>query len=201
MIKPFIIGITGGSASGKTTLASRIADHLNHNLSTIKQDNYYRDRSFLPKEERVDINYDHPDAFDTNTLITDLRKLKVGEKIESPLYDFQTHTRSDKTLLIEPFQIIVLDGILIFNNPEVREILDMKVYVDTDSDIRFIRRLQRDTTERARTPISIIHQYLTTVKPMHDKYIEPQKIHSDIIIQGNEEYSSEVISSIIENAR
>lgn len=182
--KAVIIGIAGGSASGKTSIAQAIYDHFkgNHRVKIIKQDDYYKDQSDKTMEERVKTNYDHPFAFDNELLVSDLKKLKNKQRIEKPVYDYARHTRSDKTEIIEDRDVIILEGIFVLAEEEVRKQCDILIYVDTDSDIRFIRRLRRDVEERARTVDSVCTQYLETVRPMHEQFIEPSKKYAHIII-------------------
>lgn len=187
--KPIIIGITGGSGSGKTTIAHEIANQIeaNDRIVIMTQDSYYKDNTGLPMSERQKINYDHPNAFDMPLLEAQLNQLLHRKPIEMPTYDFTEHTRSDKTVHINPADIIILEGILVLFNKEIRNLMDIKVYVDTDDDIRFIRRLERDMKERGRSLDSVINQYLTTVKPMYHQFIEPTKRYADIIIpEGGE---------------
>ena len=187
--KPIIIGITGGSGSGKTTIAHEIANQIeaNDRIVIMTQDSYYKDNTGLPMSERQKINYDHPNAFDMPLLEAQFNQLLHRKPIEMPTYDFTEHTRSDKTVHINPADIIILEGILVLFNEEIRNLMDIKVYVDTDDDIRFIRRLERDMKERGRSLDSVINQYLTTVKPMYHQFIEPTKRYADIIIpEGGE---------------
>lgn len=177
-----IIGIAGGSGSGKTTLARNIANHFGDRIAVLRHDDYYKECTDIPFEEREKLNYDHPDAFDTALLISHLDTLKAGQAIECPIYDYTVHNRSDKTHRIKPKPVILIEGILILANPEVVSRLDMKIFVDTDSDVRIIRRIVRDTKKRGRTLDSVINQYLDTVKPMHDAFVEPSKRLADIII-------------------
>ena len=187
--KPIIIGITGGSGSGKTTIAHEIANQIeaNDRIVIMTQDSYYKDNTGLPMSERQKINYDHPNAFDMPLLEAQLNQLLHRKPIEMPTYDFTEHPRSDKSVHINPADIIILEGILVLFNEEIRNLMDIKVYVDTDDDIRFIRRLERDMKERGRSLDSVINQYLTTVKPMYHQFIEPTKRYADIIIpEGGE---------------
>lgn len=177
-----IIGIAGGSGSGKTTLARNIANHFGDRISVLRHDDYYKERSDLPLEERNKLNYDHPDAFDTPLLLHHLDELKAGRSINCPIYDYTVHNRSRDVRIIEPRPVILIEGILILANPEVVSRLDMKIYVDTDADVRIIRRIVRDTKKRGRTLDSVISQYLDTVKPMHEAFVEPSKRLADIII-------------------
>ncbi|MBQ2876710.1 MAG: uridine kinase [Clostridia bacterium] len=177
-----IIGIAGGSGSGKTTLARNIANHFGDKIAILRHDDYYKEHSDLPYEERNKLNYDHPDAFDTPLLIKHLDALRQGHPIDCPTYDYTQHNRSDKTRRIEPRAVILIEGILILSDPRVVERLDMKIYVDTDADVRIIRRIVRDTKKRGRSLESVISQYLDTVKPMHEAFVEPSKRLADIII-------------------
>lgn len=182
--KAVIIGIAGGSASGKTSIAQSIYDRFkgSHRVKIIKQDDYYKDQSDKTMEERVKTNYDHPFAFDNDLLVSDLKKLKKKERIEKPTYDYSKHTRSDIAEVIEDRDVIILEGIFVLAEEEVRNLCDILIYVDTDADIRFIRRLRRDVEERARTVDSVCNQYLETVRPMHEQFIEPSKKYAHIII-------------------
>lgn len=179
-----IIGIAGGSASGKTSIAIQLYDYFkgNHKVEIIKQDDYYKDQGHLAFEERVKTNYDHPLAFDTDLLVSDLKKLKNKETIKKPTYDYALHTRSDKTETIVGRDVIILEGIFVLAEEAIRDLCDILVYVDTDSDIRFIRRLKRDIEERGRSVDSVCNQYLETVRPMHEQFIEPSKKYAHIII-------------------
>lgn len=184
MEKAVIIGIAGGSASGKTSIAKQLYETFkgHHKVVIIKQDDYYKDQSHLTMAKRIQTNYDHPFAFDTDLLVEQLQQLKNKQPIEKPLYDYKIHTRSDKTEKIEPRDVILLEGIFVLAEEKVRNICDILVYVDTDSDIRFIRRLKRDIEERGRSLESVCQQYLTTVRPMHEQFIEPSKRYAHIII-------------------
>ena len=179
-----LIGISGGSASGKTSIARRIQESYSDSdlVTIIKEDDYYKDQSFLPFEERLKTNYDHPNAFDHDLLIRHLDMLKKGEQIEKPTYDYVHHTRSDVTEIVKPTNVMVLEGLFVLENSAIRERLDIKVFVDTPADIRFIRRLQRDMIERGRSMESVINQYCNTVRVMHEEFIEPTKKYADIII-------------------
>jgi uridine kinase len=178
-----IIGICGGTGSGKTTVANRILESVSaKDVVFIQQDSYYRNIKDLPLDYRQVANFDHPDALDNDLLVNHVRKLKAGEAIELPIYDFKTHTRSIETRLVEPKPIVIVEGILIFAEPRLLEQMDIKVFVDTPDDIRFIRRLRRDIAERARTVESVIEQYLATVRPMHMQFVEPSKRYADVII-------------------
>lgn len=180
--KPIVVGVTGGSGSGKTTVTKAIYDYFQgHSILMLEQDYYYKDQSHLPIQERRKTNYDHPLAFDTDLLIEHLKMLLNYETIEKPVYDYTIDTRSSEVIIQEPKEVIILEGILILEDPRLRELMDIKVYVDTDDDIRFIRRLTRDINDRGRTMESVIDQYLSVVKPMHNEFIEPTKKFADII--------------------
>jgi len=178
-----LIGIAGGTGSGKTTVAKAIDRELpgNH-IALISQDNYYLDQSHLPFEERVKINYDHPDAFDWPLLLEHLEALRAGRSIERPAYDFATHSRKPGTVPVRPARVIVLEGIMALVEPRVREIMDIKIFVDTDADVRFIRRLVRDTRERGRTLDQVVAQYCSIVRLMHMEFVEPSKRYADLIV-------------------
>ncbi|MEC9488279.1 MAG: uridine kinase [Halanaerobium sp.] len=179
----FIVGVAGGTGSGKTTLARTLVKKLGReDVLLIPHDSYYRERSNLTLEERKKINYDHPDAFETDLLIEHLEKLRAGQPVEMPTYDYTLHTRADKTILLNPKPIAIVEGIVVLAEEELRRQFDIKVYVDTDPDIRVLRRIRRDILDRGRTIESVHKQYLTTVKPMHDAFIEPSKRYADIII-------------------
>lgn len=182
MKKTKVIGIIGGSGSGKTTITKRIMEELNEKVILIEQDYYYKDQSHLTMAERVKTNYDHPDAFDNELLCEHLTKLISGEAVEVPLYDYVKHTRSEQTSLKEPADVIIVEGIFALHSKKIREFLDIKIFVDTPSDIRILRRLLRDINERGRTVESVINQYLSSVRPMHEQYIQPSKQYADIII-------------------
>ncbi|HRF52404.1 MAG TPA: uridine kinase [Trichococcus flocculiformis] len=183
MRRPIVIGVTGGSGSGKTSVSRAILDKFTEvSILLLEQDFYYKDQSELPFEERLKTNYDHPFAFDTDLFIKDLQKLIQYESIEQPVYDYSKHTRSDQVIHHEPKEVIIVEGILILEDKRLRDLMDIKVYVDTDDDIRIIRRIKRDMESRGRTLDSVIHQYLTVVKPMHQQFIEPTKKFADIII-------------------
>jgi uridine kinase len=178
-----IIGICGGTGSGKTTVANRILESVSKDeVVFLQQDSYYRNLDQLPLDIRNVVNFDHPDAIDNDLLVEHLRALKQGRSVELPLYDFKTHSRREETLHVEPQPIIIIEGILIFAEPRLLGEMDIKVYVDTPDDIRFIRRLSRDVAERGRTVESVIEQYLSTVRPMHTQFVEPSKRCADVII-------------------
>lgn len=177
------IGICGGTGSGKTTIARKLVESVGaENVVLVEQDSYYRNLADMPLDERHRANFDHPDAIDSDMLVNHLLRLKQGLVVEMPLYDFRTHTRSDRIEIIEPKQVVIVEGILIFAEPRVLDLLDVRVFVDTPDDIRFIRRLRRDIAERGRTTESVIEQYFASVRPMHFEFVEPSKRHADIII-------------------
>ncbi|MGI9036867.1 MAG: uridine kinase [Pyrinomonadaceae bacterium] len=181
-----IIGICGGTGSGKTTLARKIIETVGReNVILVEQDSYYRNLADMPLDERRLANFDHPDSIDSEMLMNHLKRLKAGDAIEMPIYDFKSHTRKTKTEHIEPKPVVVVEGILIFSEPRIFNLLDVRVFVDTPADIRFIRRLRRDITERGRTVESVIAQYFATVRPMHYEFVELSKRHADIIIPEN----------------
>ncbi|WP_368252311.1 uridine kinase [Enterococcus sp. 2201sp1_2201st1_B8_2201SCRN_220225] len=188
--KPILIGVTGGSGSGKTSVSRAIFNHFpDHSIMMVEQDSYYKDQSHLSFEERLNTNYDHPFAFDTDLLIEHIQKLQQYEAIEKPVYDYVAHTRSVATILQEPKEVIILEGILILEDERLRDLMDIKIYVDTDDDIRIIRRIKRDMEERGRTLDSVIEQYLSVVKPMYHQFIEPTKRYADIIVpEGGENH-------------
>lgn len=188
--KPIIIGVTGGSGSGKTSVSRAIFNNFpDHSIMMLEQDSYYKDQSHLSFEERLHTNYDHPFAFDNELLIEHVEKLLTYEAIEKPVYDYVAHTRSQATIVQEPKEVIILEGILILDDQKLRDLMDIKVYVDTDDDIRIIRRIKRDMEERGRTLDSVIEQYLTVVKPMYHQFIEPTKRYADIIVpEGGENH-------------
>ncbi len=180
---PLIIGIAGGTGSGKTTVANVILERVGaQHIAYLPHDAYYKDLVDLPVAQRHQINFDHPDSLDTDLLIYHIRELKQWHSIALPIYDFKTHARTTQTRGIDPQSIIIVEGILIFAEKELRELFDVKIFVDTDADIRFIRRLQRDIAERGRTTESVINQYLNTVRPMHLEFVEPSKRYADVII-------------------
>ena len=188
--KPIIIGVSGGSGSGKTSVSRAIFNNFpNHSIMMLEHDSYYKDQSHLSFEERLKTNYDHPFAFDTDLLIEHLEKLLNYETIEKPVYDYAAHTRSTETVIQEPKEVIILEGILILEDKRLRDLMDIKIYVDTDDDIRIIRRIKRDMVERGRTLDSIIDQYLSVVKPMYHQFIEPTKRYADVIVpEGGENH-------------
>jgi uridine kinase len=180
---PVVIGVAGGTASGKTTVVQRIVESLgDRQVTVLEHDRYYRDRGDLRFEERAALNYDHPDALETDLLVRHVQALRAGQPIEAPVYDFTMHARKAVTETLQPRRAIIIEGILIFADQALRDLMDIKVFVDTDADTRFIRRLQRDVAERGRTMESVIEQYLGTVKPMHFEFVEPTKRYADIIL-------------------
>ena len=192
-MKNLIIGIAGGSGSGKTTLALRLKERLGEDeVRLISHDSYYKRHDELPFEERCKLNYDHPDAFDNALLIYHLQELKAGRAIDCPVYDYADHNRSNEVQHIEPAPVLIVEGILPFVEPELCELFDYKIYVDTDADERILRRILRDVKERGRSLDSVIHQYLTTVKPMHEAFVEPSKRNADIIVPNGGENSTAV---------
>jgi uridine kinase len=180
---PLVIGIAGGSGSGKTTVANTILDRVgDERIAYLPHDAYYKDLSALPPQQRTEVNFDHPNSLENELLCRHIEALRRGEPVELPVYDFTTHSRTNETIRVEPKPVIIVEGILIFMEAGLRAMFDVKIYVDTDPDLRFIRRLERDLRERGRTTESVIHQYLTTVRPMHLEFVEPSKRYADIII-------------------
>jgi uridine kinase len=190
MDKPTIIGIAGGSGSGKTSVTRKVMESLEgHSVVLIEQDYYYKDQQHLTMDERLKTNYDHPFAFDNDLLISHINQLINREAIEMPTYNYAEHTRSDEVINVTPKDVIIIEGIFALENEQLRQMMDVKVYVDTDSDIRILRRMSRDINERGRTMESVIDQYLSVVRPMHLQFVEPTKRHSDIIIpEGGENH-------------
>lgn len=183
MTKPFLLGVAGGSGSGKTTVAERLAGLIGGtDLALVRLDAYYRDRNHLPFEERAAINYDHPDAFDWPLLLDHVQALLAGLEVQVPVYDFASYERLPDRHVLRPARVVVVEGILVLYEPELRERFDLRVFVDTDADVRFIRRLERDVAERERSPASVIEQYLATVRPSHEQFIEPSKRYADVIV-------------------
>ncbi|HEY3365186.1 MAG TPA: uridine kinase [Symbiobacteriaceae bacterium] len=177
-----VIAIAGGTGSGKTTFANKIVEQLPRHVTLLTHDNYYRNNRHLSFEQRCQLNYDHPDSFDTDLFIEHVRGLKSGQTIERPVYNFSTHLREDYTIRLEPLEIVLVEGILILENPMLRQLFDLKIFVDTDADARILRRITRDMGERGRSLGSVISQYLNTVKPMHEAFVEPTKRYADVII-------------------
>ncbi len=184
MAKPMIVGVAGGTGSGKTTLAEHIAKAFGENVTVIAHDSYYRLQQGMTYAQRALTNYDHPDAFETDLLCAHLDALCKGESVEVPVYDYTIHNRSEQVTHVEPTPLIVLEGILIFSDATLRERMDLRIFVDTDADERILRRILRDTKQRARSLDSVISQYLTTVKPMHEAFVEPFKRYADVIVPG-----------------
>ncbi len=183
MDRPIIIGVAGGTASGKTTVSRKIVEQIGpERLAYIEHDAYYRDLSHLPLEQRREFNFDHPDALEDELLITHLESLLQGRPVQIPVYDFANYVRTERLERIEPKRVILVAGILIFVNKALREMMDIKIYVDAPADLRFIRRLRRDLAERGRTVENVIDQYLQTVRPMHLEFVEPSKMYADVII-------------------
>lgn len=180
--KVVVIGIAGGTGSGKSTLVSKIQEEFKDEISVISHDFYYKEHNDIPFEDRKKLNYDHPDAFDTDLLIEHIKSLKEWQPIDRPVYDFTIHNRIDEVVRVNPSKVVVVEGILIFENRELRDLCDIKIFVDTDADIRIIRRILRDVNQRGRTLESVIEQYITTVKVMHETFVEPSKKYCDIII-------------------
>ena len=195
-----IIGICGGTGSGKTTIARRIVQDVGAtNVVLVEQDSYYRNLADMPLDERHQANFDHPDSIDSEMLVNHLKRLKNGQSIEMPVYDFKSHVRSGSADHIDPKPVVIVEGILIFSEPRVLDLLDVRVFVDTPDDVRFIRRLQRDIGERGRTVESVVAQYFTTVRPMHFEFVEPSKRHADLIIPegGNPAVSIEFLCGLV----
>ncbi len=176
-----LIGIAGGTGSGKSTLTEHLASHFGANISVVHHDNYYK-RQDRPFEERCKQNYDHPDAFDTDLMIQHLKELKAGHAIHCPVYSYIDHNRTSETVLVQPTKVVIVEGILIFHDPALRDLLDIKIFVDTDADVRILRRALRDVEERGRSMKSVVQQYLTTVKPMHEQFVEPSRKYADIVV-------------------
>ena len=177
-----IIGVAGGTGSGKTTLTRRLKERFGDEMTVISHDNYYKAHDDMTYEERSLLNYDHPDAFDTDLLVEHIKALRAGETVACPVYDFTQHNRSKETLLIAPTGVIVVEGILIFADSKLRDLMDVKIFVDTDADVRILRRIVRDVRKRGRSLESVVTQYLTTVKPMHEQFVDPSKRFADVIV-------------------
>ena len=200
--QPLVIGIAGGTGSGKTTVANVILKRVGkEHISYLPHDAYYRELGDLPPDQKAMVNFDHPDSLETELMIKHILELKKGNSIELPIYDFSTHSRTGETIRVEPHRVIIVEGILIFAEPELRKLFDVKIFVDTNSDIRFIRRLQRDITERGRTTEMVIHQYLATVRPMHLEFVEPSKRYANVIIPegGWNEVAMDMVIARIES--
>lgn len=197
--KKVLIGIAGGSASGKTSIACQIKEMFENKVVIIREDDYYKDRSDITYEERTKINYDHPFAFDHDLLMKDLNSLVNGESIEKPIYDFTVHNRSNKTERIEPCEVIIVEGLFVLEEETIRELLDIKIFVDTPADVRFIRRLLRDVKERKRDLDSVVNQYSNTVRIMHEQFVEPSKKYADLIVPegGSNEVAIDLIATKI----
>jgi uridine kinase len=188
-MKPVLVGIAGGSGSGKTTIAEALAGRYPaEQLQTIPLDAYYRDRSGMSKAEKARLNYDHPGAFDEPLLLEHLTALKRGDEVSQPLYDYATHSRREDTLTVAPSRVIVLEGILVLAMDSILPLLDLKLFVDTEADVRFLRRLRRDVADRGRTPESVMTQYLETVRPMHTRFVSPTRAQADLILPGEGNY-------------
>jgi len=199
---PIVIGIAGGTGSGKTTVANVILKRVgNHRIAYVPHDAYYRELKDLPPNQRAAVNFDHPDSLESELMLADIMRLKQWESVNLPVYDFSTHSRTDKTIRVNPQPVIIVEGILIFAEPKLRDIFDVKLFVDTDPDLRFIRRLQRDIAERGRTMEKVIQQYLTTVRPMHLEFVEQSKRYADVIIPegGLNEVAMEMVIARIES--
>ena len=184
-----VIGIAGGTGSGKTTLMKNLIETFGDVVTVLSHDNYYHRRDLMPFEERCKLNYDEPAALETELMVRHLQALRSGQAIDCPVYDFSAHNRSDETVRIEPRQVIIVEGILIFENEALRELMDIRIFVDTDADVRLCRRIKRDVRDRGRTLESVIEQYQTTVKPMHEKYVEPSKRFAHVgVPEGGKNY-------------
>jgi uridine kinase len=193
---PLLIGIAGGSGSGKTTIAAAVVEGLADRVVVIEHDAYYRHRPDLSFEKRARVNYDHPNSLETELLVRHIQALRSGEAIARPVYDFSEHLRSEESVMIEPARVIVVEGILVLAEPELRESLDLKVYVDTNADLRLARRLRRDIAERGRTLESVLDQYFATVRPMHIEFVEPSRRHADLIIP--EGFNPAAVATVVE---
>lgn len=177
-----IVGIAGGTGSGKTTLTNRLKERFGKDVSAVYHDSYYKAHDDLPFDARCKLNYDHPDSFDTALMVEHLKALRAGRAVDCPTYDYTVHNRAKETVRVEPARVILVEGILIFENPALRELMDIKIFVDTDADTRILRRILRDVKERGRSLDSVVSQYLTTVKPMHEAFVEPSKKYADLIV-------------------
>jgi uridine kinase len=197
-MRSIVIAVAGGTGSGKTTVANEILQRVGaEHIAYIPHDAYYRDHSHLPPRERDQVNFDHPDSLETELLVEHLKELRAGRTVEIPEYDFTTHTRTQRTRRVEPAPVILVEGILVFVEPELRQLFDVKLYVDTDADVRFIRRLRRDIEKRGRSVESVCEQYLSTVRPMHMEFVEPSKRHANVIIPegGFNEVAIEMVAA------
>ena len=181
-METMIIGIAGGTGSGKTTLTHRLQEIFGSDVSVVYHDNYYKRLDELTYEERCKVNYDHPDSFDTDLMVEDLKRLAAGEIIHCPVYDYTIHNRSNEFVEVRPTKVVIVEGILIFEHKALRELMDIKIFVDTDADVRILRRILRDVKERERSLESVITQYLTTVKPMHEQFVQPSRQYADIVV-------------------
>jgi uridine kinase len=201
MKKPVIIGITGGSGSGKTSVTKALMSRFEGHITMIEQDSYYKDQSHLTFEDRLKTNYDHPMAFDNDFMVEQIVQLLNYETIEKPVYDFTVHTRSTEKVEVKPADVIIVEGLMVLEDANLRKYMDIKVYVDTDADLRIIRRILRDTNERARSVDSVIEQYISVVRPMHNQFIEPSKRYADIIIPegGHNLVAIDLLASKIQN--
>lgn len=195
-MKTIVIGIAGGTGSGKSTFTNRLKDEFKDEVAVLYHDNYYRAQDDIPFEERKKVNYDHPDAFETELLLEQLKELKAGRSIQCPVYDYTRHTRSDQVVTVEPRKVILLEGILVLADEQLRNLMDMKVYVEADADERILRRVIRDVKERGRDIEGVVDQYLTTVKPMHYLYVEPTRAMADIVINSG---MNEVAFGLVRN--
>ncbi len=200
MSKPLVIGVAGGSGSGKTTVVNYLCEEFSEdNILRIEHDSYYRELGHLPFEERVKQNFDHPASLETELMIRHIQALMEGYPVEVPVYDFELHTRKDETITATPSEVILIDGILIFSEPDLLELMDVKIFVDTDDDVRLLRRLQRDIEERGRSVDSVLNQYEKFVRPMHLEFVEPSKRYADIIIPrgGKNKVALEMVTALI----
>ena len=195
-----VIGIAGGTGSGKTTFTKRLIQRFGTEVSVVHHDNYYKAHHDMPYEQRAKLNYDHPNAFDTELLVEHLKQLRRGESIQCPVYDYSIHDRTDKTVTVKPTRVVVVEGILIFASRELCELMDVKIFVETDADVRILRRIVRDVRDRGRSLESVIDQYLPTVKPMHEQFVEPSKRNADLIVpQGG--HNQVALDMVVERVR
>ncbi len=200
MEKIYVIGIAGGTASGKTTIVNKLKEYFQNDIELINHDCYYLAHNDMPFEEREKLNYDHPNSFDTERLISDLKLLKQGYSIQRPVYDYTIHNRAKETVTVYPKKVIIVEGILVLENPKLRDLMDIKIFVDTDADERLMRRIMRDMQERGRSIESVVKQYSETVKPMHEEFIEPSKKYADVIIPRGGS-NTPAISMLIEHLK